>query len=77
MKPRPKHDLAVRRAVSAWSRNARRAAKQAREYLATASTCLGRLESGERGHVVGELRDALRGVGHMLDDVESGLDGDA
>lgn len=68
--------LATKRAVSAWSRNARRAVVRARGYLTTARACLDRLEAGERGHVCGELRDALRGVGHMLDDIDSGTDGD-
>ncbi len=66
----------VQRAVAAWSRNRRRACKTAREYLADATKAYEALCEGERGHVLENLKTALRGLRHMLDDIESGKDGD-
>ena len=69
-------EAAVRREVRRRSANTKRAVAQAREYLAAAKAAWGELREGERGHVLDELHTALRGIGHMLDDVESGKDGD-
>lgn len=66
----------VARDVAARFSNQRRAAKQARVYLTDAWKAWSALVDGERGHVVDELKTALRGIGHMLDDIESGKDGD-
>lgn len=71
-----RYDRAIKRAVGAWSKNQRRAAAQARKYLADALKAHEELVEGERGHVLDELKTALRGIKHMLDDIESGKDGD-